>query len=127
MQFTLYTAGCTGDRKNCLYPNRTEIRSAKDLAAAAAFDHVCASYAGSYRSIQNYLLSDVVVMDVDNEADDPSAWISPEDLVQEFSDISYAIVPSRNHLKEKADKSARPRFHVYFPIRSCSSATLMPP
>ena len=122
MQFTLYTAGCTGDRKNCLYPNRAEIRSAGDLAAAAAFDHVCASYAGSYRSIQNYLLSDVVVMDVDNDPDDPSAWISPEDLAQEFSDISYAIVPSRNHLKKKAGTSARPRFHVYFPIRSCSSA-----
>ncbi|MBQ3755656.1 MAG: primase C-terminal domain-containing protein [Oscillospiraceae bacterium] len=122
MHFTLYTAGCTGDRKNCLYPNRAEIRSAEELAAAAVFDHVCASYAGNYRSIQNYLLSDVVVLDVDNEPDDPSAWFSPEDLEQEFSDISYAIVPSRHHLKEKADLSARPRFHVYFPIQPCSNA-----
>ena len=47
MKFTLYTAGCTGDRKNCLYPDRAEIRSASDLAAAAAFDHVCAEYAGA--------------------------------------------------------------------------------
>ena len=80
MKFTLYTAGCTGDRKNCLYPDRAEIRSASDLAAAAAFDHVCAEYAGGYRSVQNFLSSDVVVMDVDNEAsDDPSSWFTPED------------------------------------------------
>ncbi len=124
MYFTLYTAGCTGDRKNCLYPNRETIDSASALAAAAAYDHVAASYAGGYRSVQNFLCSDVVVMDVDNEAsDDPSLWFSPEDLEPEFSDLSYAIVPSRNHMKEKAGKSARPRFHVYFPIVLCNDAT----
>ncbi len=124
MHFTLYTAGCTGDRKNCLYPNQAEISSAEDLAAAAAFDHVAASYAGSYRSVQNFLSSDVIIMDVDNDAsDDPSSWFSPEDLEQEFSDLSYAIVPSRNHQKEKAGKSARPRFHVYFPVAPCKDAT----
>ncbi len=124
MQFTLYTAGCTGDRKNCLYPDRREIGSASDLAEAAAFDHVSAAYAGHYRSVQNFLSSDVIVMDVDNEAsDDPESWFSPEDLSLEFSDIAYAVVPSRNHQKEKAGKSARPRFHVYFPIAPCSDAT----
>lgn len=124
MNFTLYTADCTGDRRNCLYPHRTDINSAEDLAAAAGFDHVAASYAGDYRSVQNFLSSDVIVMDVDNEAsDDPAVWVSPEDLAQEYSDLSYAVVPSRNHLKEKAGKSARPRFHVYFPIRPCTDAS----
>ncbi len=123
MQFTLYTADCTGNRKNCLYPHQARISSAEDLAAAAAFDHVCAAYAGNYRSIQNYLSSDVIPLDVDNEAsDDPDKWITPEDMEQEFSDLSYALVPSRNHLKEKAGKSARPRFHVYFPIEECRNA-----
>ena len=123
MHFTLYTAGCTGDRKNCLYPKRTEITSADDLIAAAAFDHVAAAYTDNYRSIQNYIGSDVVVMDVDNEnTDDPSSWVSPEDLAREFSDLSYAIVPSRNNMKEKAGQSARPRFHVYFPIQPCNDA-----
>ncbi len=70
MQFTLYTADCTGNRKNCLYPHQARISSAEDLAAAAAFDHVCAAYAGNYRSIQNFLSSDVIPLDVDNEASD---------------------------------------------------------
>ena len=123
MQFTLFTAGCTGDRKNCLYPNRSVITSADELIAAAAFDHVAAAYAGNYRSVQNYLSSDVVIMDVDNEnSDDPASWVSPEDLVREFSDLSYAVVPSRNNLKEKAGRSARPRFHVYLPVQPCTDA-----
>ena len=123
MTFTLYTAPCTGDRKNCIYPNKTEISSAGDLAEAVRFDHVAAAYAGNYRSVQNYLTSDVIVMDVDNDgSDSPSDWFSPEDLAREFADISYAIVPSRNNQKEKAGKSARPRFHVYFPIRPCRDA-----
>ena len=123
MEFTLYTADCTGDRKNCLYPHRTTVRSGEDLAAAAAYDHVSAAYAGNYRSVQNFLRSDVIVMDVDNDASDrPEDWFSPEDLSREFADLSYAIVPSRSHLKEKAGKSARPRFHVYFPIVPCEDA-----
>ena len=31
-----------------------------------------------------------------------------------FPGVSYAIAYSRNHLREKANKSPRPRFHVYF-------------
>lgn len=120
MHFTLYTAPCTGDKKNCRYPNRTVIRSADDLIAAARFDHVAAAYAGGYRSVQNFLVSDVIIMDVDNEAsDNPADWVYPEDIARMFPDISYAVVPSRNNWKEKAGKSARPRFHVYFPIALC--------
>lgn len=117
MKFTLYTAGCIGDRKNCVYPRQAVISSARELAAAAAYDHVAADYAEHYRSVQNFLNADAVVMDVDNDtSDDPAAWIRPEDLAREFSNLAYAVVPSRNHRKEKAGKAARPKFHVYFPV-----------
>ncbi len=123
MQFALFTAPCTGDRRNCRYPNRTVIRSADDLIAAARFDHVAAAYADGYRSVQRFLVSDVIIMDVDNEtSDNPADWITPDALARMFPDISYAVVPSRNHMKEKAGKSARPRFHVYFPIALCTDA-----
>ena len=123
MKFTLFTAGCAGNRKNSLYPDRAEISSLQDLAAAVRMDHVAAAYAGNYRSVQNFLSSDAVIMDVDNESSDrPADWVTPEDLEQEFSDLSYAVVPSRNNQKEKAGRSARPRFHVYFPVQPCSDA-----
>ena len=35
-----------------------------------------------------------------------------EDL---FPNVSYIVVPSRNDGKDKGNKSARPRHHIYFP------------
>lgn len=34
----------------------------------------------------------------------------------QFPDVAFAVSYSRNHNKNKGDKAARPRFHVYFPI-----------
>ena len=56
-------------------------------------------------------------MDCDNDhSDDPADWIRPEDLPEQIGhEVAFAIVPSRNNGKPKDGKSARPRFHVYFP------------
>ena len=117
MQFTLYCADCTGNRKNCRYPRKVLIDSKEKLRAAVAFDHVCAEYREHYRSNQNFIEADVLVMDVDNDhTDDPAEWITPEALASEFEAVDYAIVYSRNHMKEKDGRSPRPRFHPYFRI-----------
>ncbi len=117
MRFTIYTADCVGNRMNCLYPHRQIITDKESLRAAVAFDHVCAEYQGNYRSISNYLRSDVIVMDVDNDhSDDPQQWIRPENLESEFGDLDYAVTFSRNNMKTKEGKSPRPRFHVYYRI-----------
>ena len=61
-------------------------------------DHVCAKYKNNYRSIDNFLKSNVVVMDLDNDhTDDPDEWITAEKLEELLPDISYAVAPSRNH------------------------------
>ena len=67
MKFTLFTASCTGVESNCRYPQKREIQNAQDLKVAAQFDHVCAAYKNSYRSRDNFLWSDVAVMDCDND------------------------------------------------------------
>ena len=41
MKFTLYTANCTGNEKNVLYPNQKVITSEADLKKAVVYDHVC--------------------------------------------------------------------------------------
>ncbi|MBQ9664265.1 MAG: primase C-terminal domain-containing protein [Oscillospiraceae bacterium] len=123
MRFTIFSADCVGNRKNCLYPNRQEITDKEKLRAAVSFDHVCAEYEGDYRSVSNYKESNVAVMDVDNDhSDDPQQWITPENLADEFGDLDYAIAFSRNHLKSKEGKSPRPRFHVYFAITPFADA-----
>ena len=44
MQFTIFTANCTGKASNCDYPKKVEVTSAEVLQEAVKKDHVCASY-----------------------------------------------------------------------------------
>ena len=118
MKFTLYTADCTGNAKNTIYPNQKVITSEADLRKAVTFDHVCALYANNARSDANFQLSDVVPMDCDNDhSDNPDEWITPEKLSEMLSDVEFAITYSRHHMLSKGSVSARPRFHVFFRLR----------
>lgn len=117
MKFTVFTASCTGREANCRYPQKREIQNAQDLKEAAAFDHVCAAYKNNYRSRDNFLWSDVVVMDCDNNhTENPQEWVTGEELLARLPRVVVAIVPSRNNGKTKDGRTARPRFHAYFPI-----------
>lgn len=117
MKFTLFTASCSGMESNCRYPQKREIRNAQDLKDTAAFDHVCAAYKNSYRSRDNFLWSDVAVMDCDNDhTENPREWVTGEQFLAQVPRVAVAIVPSRNNGKAKDGRKARPRFHAYFPI-----------
>ena len=123
MFFVLQTANVAADAKNCVYPNRTEITSGDALKAAVHFDHVCGEFKKNYRNISNFLKSNVIVMDCDNDhSEDPDDWITLEKLEELFEEIDYAAVPSRNHMKEKDGRAARPKFHVYFSIEETENA-----
>lgn len=123
MKLVLCLANSSGDKKNCLYPNRVEVSSAEEMAKAVSFDHVCAEYDKNYRSISNFRKSNVVVMDCDNDhSDNPADWMTPEALDDLMPDIAYAVAPSRHNMLEKDGRSARPRFHVYFLIEETTDA-----
>lgn len=117
MKLILYTADCTGNAKNCKYPHKAVVSSADELRDAVGMDHVCARYRGGYRSVDNFISSNVVVMDCDNDhSEDPGEWITPGKLEEIFADVAYGLAPSRNNLTPKDGKAARPKFHVYFEI-----------
>ena len=123
MQLILQTANVTADAKNCSYPNKVTVTNASELQEAVKMDHVCAEYKNNYRSIDNFLKSNVVVMDLDNDhTDDPDEWITAEKLEELLPDISYAVAPSRNHMVAKNGKAARPKYHVYFEIEEMTDA-----
>lgn len=117
MKMTFYTANCRGNAKNSLYPNRRVIDNEDDCMEVVAFDHVCAEFKNCRRNGDNFLSCDVDVMDCDNShSDNPADWIHPENLEEKIGkDVAFVAVPSRNNMKPKEGKSARPRFHVYFP------------
>ncbi len=121
MKFTIYLADCLNNEKNLYYPNKVVIEDVETLKQAVGKDHVCAKYKDDKRSNDNFVSSDVIVMDIDNDhTDDSSKFITEEKMDELFSDISYCLVPSRHHLKEKGNKGVRPRFHVMFPIEKVS-------
>jgi hypothetical protein len=125
MKFVIFTANCVGNAKNCSYPNRAEICSAGELIEAVKRDHVCGEFKNDYRSVGNFLRSDVIVMDCDNDFSEvPGDWITPEKLDELMPDIAYAVAPSRHNMKRKDSFSARPRFHVYFLIEEVKDATV---
>jgi len=114
---TFYTANCRGNAKNSIYPNKRVVDNEDDCMEVMAFDHVCVEFKSYRRSGDNFLSCDVDVMDCDNDhSDNPADWIHPEDLEEKIGkDVAFAVVPSRNNMKPKDGRSARPRFHVYFP------------
>lgn len=117
MRMTFYTANCRGNAKNSLYPNKRVVDNEQDFLEVMAFDHVCAEFKNYRRSGENFLSADTEVMDCDNDhSDDPADWIRPGELPEQIGhEVAFAVVPSRNNEKPKDGKSARPRFHVYFP------------
>ncbi|WP_235847426.1 phage/plasmid primase, P4 family [Intestinibacillus massiliensis] len=115
--FTLYHADCIGQANNCLYPHRVEITDEASLAEAVSRDYVCAEYEGSYRNNDNFLGSDCLSVECDNDhSDDPKDWKMPADIAAAFPGVTFAVHYSRNHMKVKNGRTARPKFHAFFAI-----------
>lgn len=123
MQMTIFTADCVGNAANCSYPNKAEVKCPKDMETAVARNHVCATYTNNYRNEQNFLESDVIPMDIDNDhSEDPKDWITEEKMKEMFGSIDFILVPSRHHMVAKDGKPARPKYHVYFPVSAIKDA-----
>ena len=121
--FTIYYANTRNDPKNCRYPNRLTDLSDGALKEAFSHDYVCAEYKGNYRNASNFVRSNCLAFDVDNDhSDDPADWLTPEDLRDPFKGVEMIIHFPRSHMKAKNGRLARPKFHVLFPIEECSSS-----
>lgn len=125
MKMTISTARVSGIPQNCRYPGKCVIDNAQAFVRfVAGWDHVCGRFTGNYRKLANFEYADCVVMDCDNDdSENPEDWIYPEAFAEMAEGVSCVIVTSRNHMKAKGNKAAKPRFHVYFPIEPTESAT----
>ena len=121
INFTVYSADCVGNIGNCLYPNKNVVTDKESFIAATKMDHVTAKYKGNYRSKDNFDSSDCIPLDCDNDhSENPNEWVTPLDIALEIPGIAFAVSYSRHHNLPKGDKSARPRFHIFFPIEIVS-------
>ena len=135
---TLQYSSVRGKEKNTSYPFKAEVKTVDDLEKIARFDHVCGEYADGtntrknaikgYRSKKTFRKADCLPVGCDNTNPDPlaedipaSEWKTPADVRAAFPDVPFYVVYSRNHMKEKNGKTARPKFHVYFIINDMTS------
>ena len=115
--FTIYHANVTGNPGNCSYPNEVKVTDADSLRAAVSCDYVCAEYKNNYRNGDNFIGSDCLPVDCDNDhSENPDDWVTPQDVAAVFPGVAFAVHYSRYNMREKNGKPARPKFHVLFPI-----------
>lgn len=111
----LYHSGVRQNAKNAKYPYEVEIRNCEDIKKVVGYDNTCAKCVDNYRKNDNFQEADCSMFDVDNtHSENPTEWIYPENVRAMFSSVAFYVVYSRNHMKEKNGKAARPKFHVYF-------------
>lgn len=105
------------------YPYTSSVRNCKDLLTVVSRDYVCAEYKSNKRSKEGFIWSNCLGMDCDNDhSDDPTEWVTPEDVQEAFPDVEFYVHYSRNHMREKNGKTPRPKFHILFPIDTVTDA-----
>lgn len=121
--FTLYSADYIGAPSNCSYPHKFEVTDTANFVDAVSRDYVCAEYMNNYRNSDNFLGSNCLPVDCDNDhSENPADWVTPADVQAAFPGITFAVHYSRFHMREKNGKLARPKFHVLFPIEYMTDA-----
>ena len=124
MMFTLFSADFIGAPSNCSYPHKFEVTDAATLTEAVKKDYVCAEYLNCYRNGDNFIGSDCLPVDCDNDhSENPADWVTVEDVKKAFPGMTFAVHYSRSHMREKNGKAARPKFHVLFPIDGMTDAS----
>ena len=121
--FTIYSSDYTGNPGNCSYPHKHTITDLESLKAAVTHDYVCAEYRNNYRNGENFIGTDCLPVDCDNDhSENPDDWVMPADVFEAFPGVTFAVHYSRSNMREKNGKAARPKFHVLFPIDHMTDA-----
>jgi len=125
--FHLFVAqGKKGETGNTIYEESVRVDSMDKLAGVVVWDHTGIAFDGGKRGTERFKSSDVIILDVDNlHTDDKTKWAYPYypnpttqiSLADALCGIPFIWVPSRNHMKPKDGRDARPKGHLYFPIQ----------
>ena len=103
--FTLYSSDYTGNPGNCYYPHRHTVTDLDSLRAAVGHDYVCAEYRNNYRSNDNFIGTNCLPVDCDNDhSENPNDWVMPTDVQAAFPGVTFAVHYSRSHMREKSGK-----------------------
>ena len=102
---TIYRSDIAGNAGNCNYPNEFNVDNLESLKEAVCKDYVCARYKNNYRNNDNFISSNCLPVDCDNDHSDAEKdWITVDDVKKAFPNVTFYVHYSRNHMKEKRVK-----------------------
>lgn len=113
------------DAKKSKYLNPVVIETLEDFKKGILKDYACAVYRNNHRSKEDFLYADAIVFDIDNDhSENPDEWLTPHKVSSFFSNVQILIQYSRNNMKIKNGKPARPKFHIIMPIDKETNANI---
>ena len=122
MEITVYHSGQYGNAQNCTYPYSGIGSTPEELKKLFCYDHTLIRFRNNYRSKSNFLEAAVATLDNDNDhSDDPDEWIPIDAIPRLFPGVPCVVSTSRNHMKQKGNRSPRPRYHVAFQMDTIST------
>lgn len=116
-KITLTPSNYYQDAKKSKYLNPVVVETLDDFKKVISKDYACAVYRNNHRSKDDFLYADAIVFDIDNDhSENPDEWLTPDKISSFFSNVQILIQYSRNNMKIKNGKPARPKFHIIMPI-----------
>lgn len=117
MDIMVFHSGNCGNAQNCKYPHSGIGTTPEELKKLFCYDHTFIRFKNNYRSKENFLEATIAALDNDNDhSDNPAEWIPIDAIPGLFPGIPCVVSTSRHHMKQKGDRSPRPRYHVAFKI-----------
>lgn len=123
----LFTHGGREKPGLTVYPEEHEVRSADQLREVIRFDYMPARCKDNRRAGKNFVSTDCIIADIDNNhSEDPAKWFDVDAVKAIFPDVELYLTPSRNHMRQKREKqtgrilAARPKLHLLFPVNPIS-------
>lgn len=114
-EFKIYTSNTCQISSNCVYQNELIITDETSAKKAFSNDYVCAKYKENKRKNENFISSNIIAFDIDNDhSEKENEWITVDIIKENFKDVPFLVHYSRNNQIEKKGKKARPKFHVLF-------------
>jgi hypothetical protein len=102
--------------KNVDYCNVVKVTNIEELKKAVQFDHVSIMLKDGHRNNENFVMSDCIMIDVDNQNVSSDNQYTIAAFLHDFRRYKAFVVESKSNNKEKHG-IIRERFHVYFPIK----------
>lgn len=125
----IYLSNKLLDQYETSFPFCHEIKSARELQEIAARSDYCMAefmdgytqngcFKKNHRARIDFLKSDVLYGDIDNDGCSLTNQFSIQDFENKFASYEYYITTSKSHHKQKGDKPPLDRYHVLFPLES---------